>query len=57
MVLEGRGRLYRRDNRVYIYISSEISVDSAFPFQFQKGEVKIKIDTNNKRLIIEHPKQ
>jgi hypothetical protein len=56
MVLEGRGRLYRRDNRVYIYIPSEISVDSAFPFQFQKGEVKIKIDTNNKRLIIEHPK-
>lgn len=53
MVLEAKGRLYRRGNRTYIYIPSEISIDSAFPFHFEKGYVKIKIDVNNKRIIIE----
>jgi hypothetical protein len=56
MVLEGKGRLYRRNNRVYIYVPSEISIDSAFPFHFEKGDVKIRIDINNKRIIIENIK-
>jgi len=54
LVLEGKGRLYRRNNRVYIYIPAEITLDSAFPFTFEKGSVKIRIDTRNKCLIIEH---
>lgn len=53
MVIEGKGRLYRNNNRVYIYVSSEITLDSAFPFAFQKGPVKIRIDTKNRCLIIE----
>ncbi|MEM2111847.1 MAG: hypothetical protein QXX08_08230 [Candidatus Bathyarchaeia archaeon] len=53
MVLEGRGRLYRRNKRVYIYVPAEITLDSAFPFTFEKGSVKIRIDTRNRCLIIE----
>jgi len=53
MVLEKNGRLYRRNNRVYIYVPAEITSDSAFPFAFGKGPVKIRIDTKKRCLIIE----
>lgn len=56
MVLESsKGTLYRRNNRVYIYVPAEISRDSAFPFSFEKGHLKIQIDKEKKRLIIERP--
>ncbi|MEM2741715.1 MAG: hypothetical protein QXD95_06145 [Nitrososphaeria archaeon] len=54
MVLEAKGRMYRRGNRVYVYIPTEISIDSAFPFKFEKGYVKVIIDVNNNRIIIEN---
>jgi len=53
MVLEKKGWLSRRNNRVYIYVPSEIASDSAFPFGFKKGAVRIRIDTKNRCLIIE----
>ena len=54
MVLESqKGRLIRSDNRIYIYVPSEISRDSAFPFPFKKGYVKIRIDPEKKRLVVE----
>jgi len=51
MALEATGRLYRRGNRVYIYIPSSISLDSTFPFDFEKGDVKVKIE--GKKVVIE----
>ena len=54
MVLESsKGRLYRRNNRVYIYLPADISRDSAFPFKFEKGYLKVRIDIKNENLIIE----
>jgi len=38
--------------KYFIYIPSEIAKDSAFPFQADE-KLKIKIDVENKRLIIE----
>ena len=53
MVLESnKGTLYRRNNRVYIYVPVDIARDSAFPFSFEKGHVKIRIDVENKTLTI-----
>jgi len=54
MVLESnKGRLYRgRKNRVYIYVPADIARDSAFPFSFEKGYVKIRIDVENKTLTV-----
>ncbi len=51
MVLESTGRLYKRGNRVYIYIPSNVSLDSTFPFDFEKGDIKVKID--GKKIVIE----
>jgi len=56
MVLEKKGWLSHRNNRVYIYVPAEIAVDSAFPFTFKKGQVKIRIDKENRCLIIEKAK-
>ncbi|MCD6515798.1 MAG: hypothetical protein J7L07_12805 [Candidatus Odinarchaeota archaeon] len=52
MTLEGKGRLYRKNNRVYIYIPSKVVLDHAFPFKFEKGYVKVIIDPKKKQLII-----
>jgi hypothetical protein len=43
------GKLY---DKFYVYIPREVSKDSAFPFK-PNDKVKVKIDTQNKRLIIE----
>ena len=53
MVLESNeGTLYRRNNRVYIYVPADIARDSAFPFTFKRGHVKIRIDVEHKTLTI-----
>jgi hypothetical protein len=46
---ETGGKLY---DKFYVYIPRELSKDSAFPFKVDE-RLKIKIDTKNKRLIIE----
>jgi len=38
---------------LYVYIPTEVVSDSAFPFTQEKGYVKIKIDRENSRLVIE----
>mgnify|MGYP005637541117 CR=1 FL=1 len=59
-VLEGRGKFINRltrtgkklYDRFFIYVPTEVARDSLFPFK--PGEpVKIRIDPENRRLIIE----
>lgn len=45
------GKLY---DKFYVYIPREVAKDSAFPFK-TNDKVKVKIDIENKRLIIEKP--
>jgi hypothetical protein len=52
-LLEGKGRFWRTNRKLYIYIPSEVVYDSAFPFTQEKGYVKIRIDKEKNRLIIE----
>jgi hypothetical protein len=51
--LEGKGRFWRTNRKLYIYVPSEVVYDSAFPFPQEKGYVKIRIDKEKNRLIIE----
>jgi len=39
-------------DKFYVYIPSEVSKDSAFPFK-PNQKLKVRIDTENKRLVIE----
>ncbi|MCW4025568.1 MAG: hypothetical protein NWF01_11130 [Candidatus Bathyarchaeota archaeon] len=41
-------------SKFFVYLPSEIVKDSAFPFK-EDDKLKIKIDTKNRRLIIEKP--
>jgi hypothetical protein len=43
------GKLY---NKFYVYIPTEVAKDSVFPFKVDE-KVKVRIDVENKRLIIE----
>jgi len=43
------GKLY---DKFYVYIPTEVAKDSAFPFTANE-KLKVKIDVENKRLIIE----
>ncbi|MGD0994401.1 MAG: hypothetical protein ABR909_02625 [Candidatus Bathyarchaeia archaeon] len=43
------GKLY---SKYYVYIPTEVAKDSVFPFRLEE-KVKVKIDVENKRLIIE----
>ena len=52
-LLEGKGRFWRTDRKLYVYIPTEVVSDSTFPFTQEKGYVKITIDKENNRLIIE----
>lgn len=53
-LLEGKGRFWRTNRKLYVYVPSEVVSDSTFPFTQEKGYIKIKIDKENNRLIIEH---
>jgi hypothetical protein len=46
---ETGGKMY---DKFYVYIPSEVSKDSAFPFK-PNQKLKVRIDTENKRLVIE----
>jgi hypothetical protein len=39
-------------DKIFIYIPTEVAKDSAFPFETNQ-KVKVRIDPENKRLIIE----
>lgn len=52
MVLEGLGRFWEHTKgKMILYIPTDIYKDSQFPFE-PKEQVKVKIDTENNRLII-----
>lgn len=53
MVLEGQGRFWEHTKgKMILYIPADIYKDSQFPFK-PKDPVKITIDSNKKRLIVE----
>ena len=62
-MLEGKGRFINRPTRTggklydkfFIYIPTEVARDSSFPFK-EREEVKVRIDVENNRLIIERLK-
>jgi len=57
MVIEGRGRLFRRsDGKYLIYLPLDLAEDSMFPWKVQdsiKVKVSFEAGSKNKRLIIE----
>lgn len=62
-MIEGQGKLINRRtktagkdyDRFFIYVPTEVARDGTFPFQ--EGEkLTLKIDSKNKRLIIEKSK-
>jgi hypothetical protein len=51
-MLEGKGKYWKSDNKLYIYVPVGVATDSAFPFRDEKGYVKVRIDGD--RLVVEH---
>lgn len=43
-MLEGKGKYWKKDNKLYIYVPVGVATDSAFPFKKEKGQVKIRIE-------------
>ena len=54
-MLEGKGKYWRTDNKLYIYVPVQVATDSAFPFTGENGHVKVRIDGD--RLVIESLKE
>ena len=50
-MLEGKGKFWKTNNKLYIYVPVGVSCDSAFPFKGEKGYLKIKIEGD--KLIVE----
>ncbi|UCH57625.1 MAG: hypothetical protein JSV18_01520 [Candidatus Bathyarchaeota archaeon] len=50
-MLQGKGKFYKTDNKLYIYVPVVVATDSAFPFRGESGHVKVKIEGD--RLVIE----
>jgi len=60
MSLKARSKIYKasgeRRKSKYLLIPVELATDSQFPFKNDVEEVSIKIDPENKRLIVERGK-
>lgn len=53
MTLEGQGRFWEHTKgKLILYIPADVYKDSQFPFK-PKDQVKITIDTDKKRMIVE----
>lgn len=53
MPTEGTGRIYRSGKyKTLIHVHQDLVHDSAFPFPMD-SELRIRVDTKNKRLIVE----
>ena len=50
-MLEGKGKYWKSENKLYVYVPVGVATDSAFPFKEEKGHVKIRIDGD--RLVVE----
>ena len=42
-MLEGKGKYWKTDNKLYIYVPVQVATDSAFPFTEESGHLKIRI--------------
>lgn len=49
-MLEGKGKYWKSENKLYIYVPVQVATDSAFPFREEKGYLKIRIDGD--RLVV-----
>jgi hypothetical protein len=49
-MLEGKGKYWKSENKLYIYVPVQVATDSAFPFREEKGYLKIRIEGD--RLVI-----
>lgn len=50
-MLEAKGRYWKTDSKMYIYIPASIVTDSQFPLTGSKGGVQIKVE--GKRIVVE----
>ncbi len=50
-MLEGKGKYWRSNSKLYIYVPFQVACDSAFPFKGEKGYLKIRIEGD--KLLIE----
>jgi len=48
--LEGKGKYWKSENKLYIYVPVQVATDSAFPFREEKGYLKIRIEGD--RLVV-----
>ncbi len=42
-MLEGKGKYWKTDNKLYIYVPVQVATDSAFPFREESGYLRIRI--------------
>jgi len=54
MVLEGKGRIFRRpDGKYFLYLPKSVAEDSAFPFKIERSlPVEVVIDPPHRRVLI-----
>jgi hypothetical protein len=50
-MLKGRGRYWRVNGRLYVYVPSKVGNDSQCPLTEEKGDVIVRIEKN--RVIVE----
>lgn len=55
-MLEGKGKYWKSNGKLYIYIPFAVATDSAFPFKGEKGHLRIKIE-GEKLLVEEYPEE
>jgi len=54
MVLEGKGRIFRRpDGKYFLYLPKSVAEDSAFPFKIERSlPVQVVIDLPHCRVLV-----
>jgi len=52
-MLEGKGRFWKTDSKIYVYIPSQVVTDSTFPLKGKKGDVKVRIENNSLIITLE----
>jgi hypothetical protein len=43
-MLKGKGKYWKSDNKLYIYVPVQVATDSQFPFKEEKGYVTVSIE-------------
>jgi len=42
-MLKGRGRYWKTDSKLYVYIPKDVVADSQFPLKEEKGDITVEI--------------